>query len=72
MRGLSVCKLLRTSAKFEAKMATAAVTKKRKWTVLTLEMKLSIKKVLEKESSQRAVGESFGMPKSTVLSYGQI
>ena len=53
-------------------MATAAVTTKRKRSVLTLEMKLSIIKALEKGSSQRAVGESFGVPKSTVLSYGQI
>ena len=61
---------IRTSATFEAKMATAAVTKKRKRSVLTLEIELSIIKALEKGSSQRAVGESFGVPKSTVLSYG--
>ena len=47
-------------------MAMAAVTKKRKRSVLTLEMKLSIIKALEKGSSQRTVGESFGVPKSTV------
>ena len=57
---------------FEAKMATAAVMKKQKWSVLTFEMKLSIIKALEKGSSQRAVGKSFGVLKSTVLSYWQI
>ena len=47
-------------------MEKAAVKKKRKRSVFTLEMKLSIIKELEKGSSQRAVGESFGVPKSTV------
>ena len=57
---------IRTRTTFEAKMEKAAVKKKRKRSVLTLEMKLSTIIELEKGSSQGAVGESFGVPKSTV------
>ena len=47
-------------------MATTAGSKKRKRSVLTLEMKLEIVKVLEKGTSQRVVGDKFGVAKSTV------
>ncbi len=47
-------------------MATAAVSKKRKRTVLTLEKKIEIIKALEKGSSQRVVGERFEVAKSTI------
>ncbi len=44
----------------------SAVANKRKRSVLTLEKKLNIVKKLEKGISQRAVGEKFGVAKSTV------
>ncbi len=48
------------------RMATAAVSKKRKRTVLTLEKKIEIIKALEKGSSQRVVGERVEVAKSTI------
>jgi len=44
----------------------AAAGSKRKRTVLTLEKKLEILKVLEQGLSQRLVGEKFGVAKCTV------
>ena len=47
-------------------MDTAKAGTKRKRTVLTLEKKLEILKELQRGSSQRAVGDKFNVPKSTV------
>ena len=53
-------------------LETAAGSKKRKQSVLTLETKLEIVKVLEKGTSQRVVGDKFGVAKSTVADIGKM
>ena len=47
-------------------MMMAAVSHRRKQAVLTLRTKLEIVRALEKGSSQRVVGEKYGVAKSTI------